>query len=106
LRADPGLFPFQIFRSLLWRLCALPVIRGSKVNAGWTALLLGIMFTLPQNASHTIANPLMPIASVRLSHLVETASSTFVFGLLVVWLLHREHTSVRDLCGLTPSSAN
>ena len=106
LRADPGLFPFQIFRSLLWILCALPVIRGSKVNAGWTALLLGIMFSLPQNASHIIANPLMPIASVRLSHLVETASSTFVFGLLVVWLLHREHTSVRDLCGLTPSSAN
>jgi hypothetical protein len=47
----------------------------------------------------------MPVASVRLSHLVETASSTFVFGLLVVWLLHRKHTSVRDLFGLDQSPA-
>jgi hypothetical protein len=106
LRNDPGLFPFQIFRSLLWMLCALPIIRGSKVNVWWTALLVGVMFSLPQNASHIIANPLMPIASVRLSHLVETASSTFIFGLLVVWLLHRAHTSVRDLWGLAPSPAN
>jgi hypothetical protein len=33
----------------------------------------------------------MPVASVRLSHMIETATSTFLFGTLVVWLLHREH---------------
>jgi hypothetical protein len=38
-----------------------------------------------------IANPLMPVASVRVSHMIETATSTFLFGTLVVWLLHREH---------------
>ena len=100
LRDDPWLFPFQLLRGLLWILCALPVIRGSKVNVWWTALLVGLLFGLPQNIGHILANPLLPIASVRLSHLVETASSTFVFGLLVVWLFHRAHSSLADLLGL------
>ena len=100
LRGDPGLLPFQLLRGLLWMVCALPIIRGSKVTAWWTALLVGLMFSLPQNTAHIMANPLMPIASVRLSHLIETASSTFVFGLIVVWLLHREHKSLKDLFGL------
>jgi hypothetical protein len=97
LRSDPGLFPFQIMRSMIWVLCALPIIYGSKVNVWTTALLVGTLFTIPQNLGLIVENPLMPLASVRLSHLIETASSTFVFGLIVVWLLHREHKSFRDL---------
>ena len=100
LRHEPQLFPFQILRALLWVLCALPVIRGSRVNPWWTALLVGLLFSVPQNVGHILANPLLPIASVRLSHLIETASSTFVFGTIVVWLLHREHHSFGDLIGI------
>lgn len=99
VRTDPLLFPFQIVRALLWVLCALPVIRGSRVNAWWTALLVGLLFSVPQNVGHLLANPLLPDASVRFSHMVETASSTFIFGTLVVWLLHREHRSLGDLFG-------
>ena len=99
-RDDPLLFPFQMVRGLLWVLCALPIIRGSAVNPWWTALLVGLLFSLPQNVGHVLANPLMPDASIRLSHMVETASSTFLFGTIVVWLLHREHRSLRDLVGL------
>jgi hypothetical protein len=58
-----------------------------------------LLFSVPQNVVHILANPLMPIASVRLSHMIETASSTFLFGLIVVWLLHREHHSFADLVG-------
>lgn len=97
LRQEPGLFPLQILRSMIWVLCALPVIRGSKVGPWGTALVVGLLFSVPQNIGHIIANPLMPVASVRLSHLVETASSTFLFGTLVVWLLHRRHESALDL---------
>jgi hypothetical protein len=97
---DPLLFPFQILRAMLWTLCALPVIRGSRVNSRWTAILVGLMFSVPQNIGHILANPLLPIASVRLSHMVETASSTFLFGAIVVWLLHREHGSLKDLFGI------
>jgi hypothetical protein len=100
LRHDPTLFPFQVLRALLWVLCALPVIRGSRVNLWWTALLVGLLFSVPQNVGHIIANPLLPVASVRLSHMIETASSTFVFGSIVVWLLHREHHSLGDLIGI------
>ena len=97
LRNDPLLFPFQILRALLWVACALPIIRGSKVKPWWTAVLVGLLFSVPQNIGHILANPLIPYASVRLSHVIETASSTFVFGLIVVWLLHREHESFKDL---------
>ena len=99
VRDEPALFPLQLARGLLWVVCALPIVRGSRVRAGWTALLVGLLFSAPQNVGQILANPLMPSASVRLSHMIETASSTFVFGTLVVWLLHREHHSLADLFG-------
>lgn len=90
LRTDPGLFPFQILRSMLWVLCALPIIRSSKSNVIITAILLGLFFSVPQNIGHILENPLIPSAGVRLSHMLETAISTFVFGLAVAWLLYRD----------------
>jgi hypothetical protein len=90
LRGEPGLFAFQLLRGVLWVLCALPVILGSRVSIWRTALLVGALFSLPQNIAQILANPLMPLASVRMSHMIETASSTFVFGVLVVWLLSRK----------------
>ena len=86
-RSNPALFAFQFVRGLLWVLCALPVIRGSGVDRWATALLVALLFSLPQNVGQILANPLMPSASVRASHMIETACSTFVFGLLVAWLL-------------------
>ena len=100
LRHDPMLFALQILRALLWVLCALPLIRGSRVNPWWTALLVGLLFSAPQNVAQILANPLMPVASVRLSHMIETASSTFLFGTLVVWLLHRAHHLSGDPLGI------
>ena len=88
LRNNPWFLPFQLLRGVLWTLCALPVILGSRVNVWWTALLVGLLFSVPQNVAHLIANPLMPVASVRLSHMIETAVSNFVFGLIVTWLLY------------------
>jgi hypothetical protein len=90
LRTDPWLLPFQLLRGMLWGACALPIVLGSRVDAWWTALLVGTFFSLPQNVGHVIANPLIPLASVRLSHMIETIVSNFLFGLVVVWLFHRE----------------
>lgn len=105
LRNDPLLFPFQILRGLLWACCTLPVIRGSKVNPWWTALLVGLFLSVPQTLSLIIENPLMPIASVRLSHLIEGASSNFIFGTIVVWFLHRKHHSFGDLFAKATTTA-
>lgn len=97
---DAGLFPFQAIRAMLWTLCAIPIIRGSKVNVWWTAILVGLFFTIPQISGLILENPLMPIASVRLSHMIEGIASNFVFGMIIVWLLHREHNSIKDLFGI------
>jgi len=105
LRNDPMLFPFQILRALLWVCCTLPVIRSSKVNPWWTALLVGLFLSVPQRLPLIIENPLIPIASVRMSHLIEGASSNFIFGTIVVWLLHREHHSFGDLFAKSTESA-
>ncbi len=99
-RNEPGLFLFQIMRALLWVLFALPVIWGSKLNTWQTAILLGLFFSIPVNVGHILENPLMPHAGVRFSHMIETATSTFIFGVIVAWLLHRKHKSLRDLFGV------
>ncbi|MDH3323246.1 MAG: hypothetical protein OEM04_09665 [Flavobacteriaceae bacterium] len=99
---DPGLFAFQILRGILWALCAYPIIRGSKISTWFTAILVGLLFTLPMILGLMLENPLMPSASVRLSHIIETGTSNFIFALIIVWLLHRPHSSVKDLFGIKP----
>jgi len=88
LLVDPWLNPYQILRALIWTLCALPIIRGSRWNLWLTALVVGLMFSVPQNIGHILPNSMIPLNSVRISHLLETASSTFIFGVIVTWLLY------------------
>ena len=97
---DPGLFPFQAIRAMLWTLCAIPIIAGSKFKVWRTAILVALFFTVPQISGLILENPLMPTASVRLSHMIEGIASNFVFGMIIVWLLHREHKSFKDLIGI------
>ena len=105
IRKTPGLILLQLARGILYAIIAMPIILGSKVKPWATALLVGFLFAIP-HLGHILPNPLMPIASVRFSHMIETATSTFVFGLIVVWLLHRRHSNLRDLfskCGFIQS---
>jgi hypothetical protein len=96
LLATPLLAPFQILRSLLWVGLALPVIRMMK-GPWWEAgLAVALLFAVLMNAQLLVPNPYMP-QTVRMSHMVETASSNFIFGWLVVWLLNRHHTSLGEL---------
>ncbi len=98
--SDPGLFPFQALRAILWTLCAIPIIRGSKANVWWTAILVGLFLTVPQVSGLMIENPLMPIASIRVSHMIEGIATNVIFGMFIVWLLHREHNSLKNLFGI------
>lgn len=88
IKTDPMIFPFQFLRGWLWMICILPIFRGSKLNVWSTAVLVGAFLSLPQNIGHLSVNPIIPNASVRMSHFFETASSMFVFGLLTVWILN------------------
>ena len=103
----PWLEPFQALRGVLWALVALPVIRMMKGRWQETAIAVGLLFAVLMNSQLLLPTPLMP-ESVRMTHLVETASSNFIFGCLIVWLLHRHHSSLSDLfrAGLTPQAKN
>jgi hypothetical protein len=79
------LIPFQVLRGLLWVVIALPVIRMLKGRWPETALALGLLFAVT-NAQLLLPNPCMP-ETVRMTHLIETASSNFIFGCLTGWLL-------------------
>ena len=96
IKNEPGLMALQIIRGCLFAIIAIPVIRGSLKNPWPTAILVALLLAVP-HLGHILANPLIPEASVRMSHMLETTSSTFLFGLIIFWLLHREHYSMRDL---------
>ncbi len=92
----PWLEPFQALRALLWVVLALPVIRMMKGHWQEAAFAVGLIFAVLMNSQLLLPTPLMPEA-VRMTHLVETASYNFIFGYLIVWLLHRHHASISDL---------
>ena len=90
----PWLVPFQIVRAMCWVLLALPVIRMLKGQWLETALSIGLLFAVLMNAQGLLPNPFMPEA-VRMAHMVETASSNFIFGVFVGWLLTERHARTR-----------
>ncbi len=92
-RDDPWLTPYQLLRTLIWVAGAYPIIRGSRLPLWQTALIVGLALSIPQNIGHILPNPLIPLNSVRMSHLIETASSTFVFGIILTWLLYPSYSS-------------
>jgi len=84
----PWLVPFQIFRAMLWTALALPIVRMMKGQWPETALAIGLLFGVVMNTQLLLPNPYMPEA-VRFTHLIETASSNFIFGMLIGTLLAR-----------------
>jgi len=88
-QATPWLFPFQFLRGLLWTLLVLPIIRMLRGQSLEKAVVVGLLLSVVISQL-LLPNPLMPY-EVRMRHLVETASSNFLFGCLVVWLLNKKH---------------
>jgi hypothetical protein len=94
---DPWLTPYQLLRTLIWVAGAYPIIRGSRLLLWQTAPIVGLVLSVPQNIGHILPNSLIPLNSVRMSHLIETASSTFVFGWIVTWLLYPTYTDKKPV---------
>ena len=85
VRTEPLLFLLQAARALLWAALALPVIRMMKGERWERGLAVALLFAV-MTSQLLLPNPLMP-AEVRMAHLIETASSNFLFGWLVVLIL-------------------
>jgi hypothetical protein len=81
------LFTLQLGRGILWALFTLPLIRMTKGSPWQIAIIAGLLLALPMNITHVIPNPIMPDPSVRLSHFIETATSNFIFGIVITQLV-------------------
>jgi hypothetical protein len=85
LRNEPLLFLLQAVRALLWIAIALPVIKMMKGEWWERGLAVALLFAV-MTSQLLLPNPLMP-NEVRMVHLVETATSNFLFGWLVALIL-------------------
>jgi len=86
LRDTPMLLPLQAARALMWTALAVLIIRMMKGEWWEAGLAVALSFTVLMNSQLLLPNPLMP-QEVRMVHLLETASSNFLFGWLVVFVL-------------------
>ena len=91
VRDTPWLIPFQVLRAMFWLAIALPIVRMLKADWREIALAVGVTFSVLMTALLLLPNPYMP-EPVRMAHLAETASSNFIFGLLVGCLLTERFT--------------
>lgn len=89
----PDLLILQLFRGALFTLFVYPVIRGSSVNPWLTSLIVGSLLAIP-HLGHILANPLIPSAEVRFTHMIETTTSTFLFGMIIALAFHRNLTTI------------
>jgi len=90
----PWLVALQFARGLLWVFIALPIVRMMKGERWEIALAVALCFAVFMSSLLLLPNPLMP-TEVRMAHLVETATSNFLFGCLLVFvLLSRRHTEL------------
>ncbi len=86
LRDSPWLLPLQAVRAILWTAIAVPVIRMMKGQWWETGLAVALLFAVVMNSQLLLPNPFMP-QEVRMVHLLETATSNFLFGWLIVLVL-------------------
>jgi hypothetical protein len=94
LREQPSLFLLQVLRALLWTAIAVPVIRMMK-GKWWNAGLAVALVFAVTSLQLLLPNPLMPY-EVRMAHLLETATSNFLFGWLVVLILRSLSTDYTE----------
>ena len=81
-----GLYGFQIFRGVLWVLLGwivLATLNGTMIQKG---IILGLLFSLLGSSQLLLPNPYMAY-TVRMAHLLETASSSFLWGFVIAWAL-------------------
>ena len=91
LRDEPLLFLLQAVRALLWIAIALPVIKMLKGEWWERGLAVALLFAV-MTSQLLLPNPLMP-NEVRMVHLVETATSNFLFGWLVALILRETNST-------------
>jgi len=100
VRDRPLLLPLQIVRALMWTALAVPVIRMMK-GPWWEAgLAVSLLFSVVMCSQLLLPNPFMP-EEVRMVHLLETSTSNFLFGWLLVFVLRGRRRRASQLAYLS-----
>jgi len=100
VRDTPLLLPLQVVRAILWTAIAVPVIRMMKGQWWEAGLAVALLFAVVMNSQLLLPNPLMP-QEVRMVHLLETATSNFLFGWLIVLILRGWRQSATESAALS-----
>lgn len=87
-----GLYFFQIFRGVLWVLIAYLVLVSTKGTLLRKGLILGLLLSFLGSSQLLLPNPIMPYM-VRMGHLVETATSSFLWGFILAWIFGKFTTN-------------
>lgn len=85
----PWVLPFQMVRALLWTALTLPVLRMLQGSWWETGLVVALLFSILMGSSLLLPTD-MP-TMLRFAHLIEVSGEAFVFGWIVVGLLHRHY---------------
>ena len=88
LRETPWLPLAQALRGVVWTVLGVMVLRSMDGSLTEKALAVGSLFAVVMNAGLLLPNPYMPY-DVRMIHLLETASSNFLFGVFAACLFGR-----------------
>jgi hypothetical protein len=79
-----GLYFFQIFRGVMWILIGLLVLMATDGPWLHKGVILGLLLAILGSSGLLLPNPIMPFM-VRMAHLIETAPSSFIWGLIIAW---------------------
>jgi hypothetical protein len=96
VRDTPSLLALQVARAGLWTILGIVVIRTLKRSWWEAGLMVALLFSVVMNSQLLIPNPYMP-EEVRMVHLLETATSNFLFGCLLVWVLSLRSSPAQQL---------
>jgi hypothetical protein len=100
VRDTPLLLPLQVVRAIVWTAIAVPVIRMMKGQWWEAGLAVALLFAVAMNSQFLLPNPLMP-QEVRMVHLLETATSNFLFGWLIVLIFRGWRQSATESAALS-----
>lgn len=93
---NEGIVYFQMARGVFWAalgwFLTMVMIPKSKHKQ---ALILGLLFATIMNAQLLIPNPYMS-DPIRLTHAIETGSSNFLWGMIVVYCYRYVSSSIKD----------
>lgn len=89
LEMPAWVLPFQVLRGMFWAALTLPMFRMMKGRWWEIGLAVALLFSVLMGAN--LLRPTRLPIGLQMAHFIEVFGANFIFGWIVVWLLHRRH---------------